>query len=282
MSRISVPHFDNRPDPHFKREGPFPFFDLPTEVRDQILSLLLARGKVALGKETSIRNRFSNWKHEKPMWQLLRVNSQLRAEARAVLFSPRHNTFYLPIGDASKAISEWSIFPLNTFDVNLFAVPKFNCAFDMRDLEYTTFNVFEDTKRTYDDESSPGQLPFEQLLPFERMDILHDSYREGLLDIWVKLDVLFSKVKISVLQLDISKARCPFGCCRFAKEAVGILKLLRHNPRCFPERIEIFGALQHEKENLKNLIEDHDPTEELNYRFVDTPGCTCGVSPRES
>ena len=230
MSRVAALCVGDHPDPNFKREGPFRYFDLPTEVRDQILRLLLVRENVALGKEKSIRNRFSGWSHEKPMWQLLRVNGQLRAEAKVVLFSQRNNTFYFPIGGTLTGVAWW--YMLGRPSPHIQAVPppirKLDCAFDMRDFEETTFNMFEGTKRDYDDEMAPGDVPFERLPPIERLDLIHDSYRSNMLRVWRGIAEAFCMMKLYLLRLDVSKAYCPLGCCRLVEEAVGFMKDFRH------------------------------------------------------
>lgn len=282
MSRATALCVGDHPDPNFKREGPFRYFDLPTEVRDQILRLLLVRENVALGREKSIRNRFSGWSHEKPMWQLLSVNGQLRAEAKVVLFSQRNNTFYFPIGGTLIGVAWW--YMLGRPSPHIQAVPppirKLDCAFDMRDFEETTFNMFEGTKRDYDDEMAPGDVSFERLPPFERLDLIHDSYRSNMLRVWRGIAEAFCMMELYLLRLDVSKAHCPLGCCRLVEEAVGFVKGFRHCRRPYPKRIEKLGALDHETGSLKKFIEDRNLIPKDRYVFVDTPGCKCHVGSR--
>lgn len=76
-------------------EVPFRFFDLPFEIRSQILRYCLVRGKVAYGSTSIIRLRFPGWRHEPPQWTLLNaVSRQMQREASDVVFSSL-NTFFL-------------------------------------------------------------------------------------------------------------------------------------------------------------------------------------------
>ena len=261
MSALSAPGSHRYPDPKFKREGPFRFFDLPTELRQQILSLLLVRGNVAIG---NARNRFSDWDHEKPMWQLLEVNSQLRAEAGAVLYSQRNNTFYFPLEEAFTPI----IVP---------PIRRLDCAFDMRACEDTAFNVFERAKEDYDIDLDPGETSFDQLSSTQRMYLVHQEYHYTLWSVWDDIASAIRQMRLELLRLDITKARCPLGCCRLAEEAVKLLDRSGYPP----ERIEILGALDHERGGLRTLIEKRNPDLKGRCFFVEKPGCTCAVSPCE-
>lgn len=153
---------DHAPGPSFTREGPFCYSDLPPELREKILRLLLVRGNVAMGKQGAIKNRFSHWSHERPMWQLLMVSRQLRAEASAVLYALRHNTFYFPI-DGNMLLPSFYLRPWNStmFETGPPRIEKIDCAFDMGDFKDTTFNVYEDAKSAYDARVTvPGGLSF--------------------------------------------------------------------------------------------------------------------------
>lgn len=281
VSTLYFPYDSNPPGPTFNREGPFRYFDLPPEIRDQILRLLLVRGNVALGNDGAIKNRFRHWNHERPMWQLLMVNRQLRAEASAVLYSSRNNTFYFPIGGSLRSVSMFS----KLWNGGRLVPPpirKLDCAYDMRDFTDTASNVFEDAKWAYDDdERAPGGLSFEEIPHNERLEFLHRSYGYKLLGVWGYMAEVFDKMKLDLLRLDVSNARCTLGCCRYLDEALGVLGDFRLGRGPYPKRIEILGVLDHEKESLKAYIKDRRIMRKNRYVFVDKPGCTCDVSPRK-
>lgn len=272
MSETSLPY------PNFKGEGPFRYFDLPTEVRDQILRLLLVRGNVAMGKEASIRNRFGSWDHEEPMWELLKVNRRLRAEASAVLFSQRNNTFYFPIGGAKKGLAGRNMIENPYFQSVPLMIRKLDCAFDMRDFEVSTFDIFESTKEEQD--VIVGNGSFERLSQSEQLEAIHDCYLDNLLEVWIPITEAFCQLRLHLLRLDVSRARCPLGCCRLAEAAVKLLDFQEQGP--YPKRVELLGVLDHEKDSLKTIIEDQDLMPLDRLFFVDTPGCICGVSSHEA
>ncbi|CAD6593275.1 MAG: hypothetical protein ASARMPREDX12_007006 [Alectoria sarmentosa] len=265
MSKTSLPYSN------FKREGPFRYYDLPTEVRDQILRLLLVRGNVAMGKEASIRHRFRSWNHEDPMWELLRVDGLMRAEASAILFSQRNNTFYFPIGGALKGLAGWNMIGNPFFQSVSLMIKKLDCAFDMRDFEVSTFDIFESTKEEQD--VIVGNGSFERLSQSEQLEAIHDCYLDHLLEVWDPITEAFGQLRLHLLRLDVSKARCPLGCCRLVKDVVELLDFQGQGP--YPRRVELLGVLDHEKDSLKTIIDDRDLMPMDRLFFVDTPGCTC-------
>lgn len=283
MSEVPALLSDDHVDSNFGRDGPFRFFDLPTEVRDQILRLLLIRGNIALGKKSSIRKRFSGWSHERPMWQLLSVNGRLREEASAVLFSPRYNTFYLPIGISLIDARWWTLSSQITSKVVPAHVKEMDVAFDMRDFEETPFNIFEEIKREHDGTNAPRLIHFEQLTTDERHQMIHDRYRTKLMDVWHGLAQGLGMMSLDLLRVDVSKARCPLGCCRLADVAVFVLKHICVFPDPLPfhhTRFEILGALHDEKGMLREIIGDSAVMRNDDFTFVDMSGCICDVSPR--
>lgn len=93
---MRVQHFNELDDyfhstPHSRREDPFRYFDLPIEIRYDILGFLLVRGTVTLRRDVAGKRRLRYWDHERPEWG----KSVLDRDANQSLADPCTTSFAL-------------------------------------------------------------------------------------------------------------------------------------------------------------------------------------------
>lgn len=129
---MRVQHFNELDDyfhstPHSRREDPFRYFDLPIEIRYDILGFLLVRGTVTLRRDVAGKRRLRYWDHERPEWALLSVVSrQMQRDASDVVYSAK-NRFFVPLGSIDD--DGWWCIP-RPFP----QVKRLDIAFDMQDI----------------------------------------------------------------------------------------------------------------------------------------------------
>ena len=118
-------------------EQPFRFMDLPPEIRNMILELLLVQGTVSASSDKALDFRFwpyFEWNHRRPQWSLLSaVSRQMQAEAANIVYSPK-NIFVAPLG------------PFQTWGPRaeqVFLFKRIDISFDMRDGLHDTVSMTE-------------------------------------------------------------------------------------------------------------------------------------------
>ncbi|MCJ1456871.1 hypothetical protein MMC28_007237 [Mycoblastus sanguinarius] len=259
----------------FAREGTFRLFALPAEIRYQVLELLLVRNNVALAPDRMIKDRFPHWNHERPSWVLLHINCQLRAEAISILFSAK-TTFFLPlreidVGTHSRSLSDLLGIPEHLIPT----IKKLDCAFDRRDATQTGFLQLELSSL------SACETSMERDSRDERNKMLHDAKVSELRDVWQdKIEALLD-LKLDVLRLDVTHSKCLFRCCRLAWCVLEALYLPTPSREDIgSKRIEVFGALQEERDEWAAIMQNTVGVLRDDVIFVDTPGCTCVAKPR--
>lgn len=216
------------------------FYNLPAEIRVQILEAALIRGKVALCPLRHIRERLPHWNHSPPVWGLLKaVSRRMQADAGHVVFSA-DNTFFLPIGDvmghfAASAESEGRG---EGGGGVLSRVRALDCPFDLREC------LGDET----DGEGEGGSL-YQMAWDWVKRVSKYDSQRtvmkhprsdELLLDRWVPRAKILDMLDLRLLRLDLSGCRCDRGCCR---AIYFLLSAIMQGGRNFErlERLEIVG-----------------------------------------
>ena len=248
----------------------FRYFDLPIEIRYNILENLLVRGKVAM-RSCLIRQRFPSWRHASPQWSLLKgVSRQMQREASDVVFSSK-NTFFSPLGAICDE-EKWFL------PNQLPPIKKLDCVFDMRDINEASFWTFQHVKQWHDSFNVTPDIPFESLSSGEKLELLHGSKRQALMYDWVdKVKAVFG-LELELLRFDLTDCRCPAVCCRLGE---GVLSLISHDENTsfeYPKRLEIVGALKTEEKPLRAMLRRCSDLLEERVIFIDTPGCSCTVS----
>lgn len=249
--------------PQSESPRPARYFDLPIKIRYQILDLLLVRGHVSIASPGAILQRYPHWNHPAPTWSLLNVSRQMQAEATSVVFSAK-NTFFLPSGPHSSSQIAWPMMMMPF-------IRRLDCAFHMGDAEghrrpIEVFKLAEERHRDLD-----PQVPFESLTSGERAEAIHDIKNDLLFEVWQKSFFSFTNRPLDLLRLDISVCRCQRGCCRLGVEVFGMLDWSVWSS---PERIEVFGAVERDHDELRLVLERKGIHAERIF-FVDNQGCEC-------
>ena len=221
---------------------PFPFFDLPKEVRYMILELLLVRGQVALCPDREIRERIPEWIQQRPEWAVLAVNRQMSAEAADILFSSR-NTFFIPFGGV-QFVASWP------------PIRKLDCAFSIRDFPQgfsTSLSDFSNERFAYD--RHHGQGSFERLPRGTKLEILHERKLVWLRSIWGSLAeaIMSFHVGLELLRIDLRNCRCPIGCCWLGLDVLTLLEGFGDESSA-PRRIEIFNVPEQEEPAMTDIL----------------------------
>lgn len=242
---------------------PFRFLDLPAELRDIIYELCLVKGTIHLVPRPRNDHRYDLLgSPEKPEWALLGVNRQVRGEAASTILSKNH--FVLGYDTSSERILwyRWKSSSLDN-DFSLAALAKrklqsISIQTDLRGLfKQDSLDLAEYGCTLYEKKYVAG----------ERTPWAHANVDE-LPIMWSSMCSFYKKVKF--LQIDITNAFCPLGCCRYFAEAARAIGCAARNNRKL-ETIEVFGTKNGREravvtEKIKIQLQSADYG--TNYRFV--------------
>jgi len=232
---------------------PFPYFELPKEIRFMILELLLVRGNVAMSREWPAKYRFPSWNFERPQWALRAVNRLMRAEAAEVVFSSK-NTFFVPLGGVQPGKRRLHMFASK---MPWPPIKRLDCAFDMRDNvddSYCNLWNFNSEKEFYDQDFGEGC--FERLTREEKWDIIHEAKVDDLMEAWQSYVEAIEPMNLDLLRLDLTDCRCSAGCCRLGRQILETFDY--NNSDCYPSRIEIVGAQEWEEASVIAAMENRN------------------------
>ena len=86
-----------------------------------------------------------------------------------------------------------------------------------------------------------------------RCEVLHEAQQEALNDEWGNREVSLLGDAVDYLEIGVSEAYCPNGCCRMAEEACLSIHL-----DCMPVKVEFIGAIdEDERRSLLSILEDN-------------------------
>lgn len=240
------------------------FYDLPAEIRDQILEAALIRGSVALCPLRDIRERVPHWNHSPPVWGLLKaVSHRMQLDASQVVFSAS-DTFFLPAGETDHfaAVGSGGL---------LQRVQNLDCAFD----RHKPFEDDETILRMAFDLSwrVDKTKPFWNKTPEQQRMLMHRCGETILWDRWLARARVLEKLHLRLLRLDFSNAHCLHGCCRPVYQFLcSIFEKAHSFPRV--ERLEIVGP---DEIDIRLFWMNHEDLQNRVF-FVEALSCTCKVS----
>ena len=270
----NYPCFDRHYRRPFLRRDGFPFFNLPPEIRTNILELLLVKEKVALTPNTRQRVeemavRFPEWQHEQPAWRLLEaVSRQMQAEASEIFYSGK-NTFFLPAQHGLHYNPEDIDY---NFPEN---IKRIDCEFSMEDSTITHADAYMAVEKMHPFNSQ--DVPFANWSRDEIQLAIHQALCDEIHRYWnrAKRACLFCWA-LDLWRIDLTHCRCPAGCCRLALTfAYDLLLETQHDVH---KRFEFRGLSNEERDQLRVMLEDNGVTPGCEVFFVDQAGCTCTVS----
>ncbi|KAI9719274.1 MAG: hypothetical protein M1812_003604 [Candelaria pacifica] len=235
------------------------FMDLPREIRMMIYEYLLVKGKVFPHANPNGDPRYAKWEeYKRPEIQLFAVNHQVKLETEKMYYSK--NLFVLPSGIVSIAQTNDLLFRSYLFPrASLEYVRSLSICFDTRDLEPNShWCLFTSAEKGVDDRRGKGT--FKSLAPDERQRIIHRQARTVLVKVvWAqKFGDNFKSMTLNLLQVDLSRCYCTYGCHRYAADAAALLGPFKTNP---PKRIEIIGAqdMRERNEIWTNIMTANHP-----------------------
>lgn len=202
------------------------------------------------------------------------VSRQMQKEASDVVYSAK-NTFFVPLGSMND--DGWWCIP-RPFP----QVKRLDIAFDMRDVvENSAYTLALVKSRQDGPNRTSGRTPFEELTDAERWYLLHEE-KKGLLafDVWPYKTIACMRISnLDLLRLDLTNCRCLVGCCRMGPDLLESLDIHHDEDYEYPKRIEIVGILEREQQACTDALAQYGQIPLDRVFFVDSPGCTCNVSP---
>ena len=187
--------------------------DLPTELRDRIYELCLARTRLFIRPRPHLDRRYSGWKqYDKPEWQLPRVSHQVRYEAAKILFS--WNIVILGYRGFDGIDTDMPYGLVHYISRNVVAG---SITLDVRGytrnmLDFIGHGRFVTEVRKF----GLGEPSTEPNLTLQLHNLTGMS-----ISVWKSQMMFFRNARY--LQVDISHCYCPLGCHRMIKEVVEVI-----------------------------------------------------------
>lgn len=252
-------------------------------MRDLIYEVCLVQGTVYVSPRTRYDHRYDGVKeNDSPLWALLKVSHQVRAEAAKALLGKNHfvlscgrkscgsfwNNVAPGLSNAYNQLGPFSLFAL--VHKNLRSV---SITLDIRNLSGDAVKVA--------DQAYQWSRPY---LPSEGQSMIHHNSFGLITTTWLSMcKFFFGKRKF--LQIDITNAFCPLGCHRYSEEiARAIGSAVR--AKGMPDKLEILGTKSVEerrliKERIKAAIQFQDEEEDFGCIIVfKRSHCTRAKCPR--
>ena len=238
--------------PTASNTAPFRFLDLPAELREAIYDLCLVRGTVCPARCTRYDHRYDNIEpSEEPEWALLLVNRKIRHESAKILLSKNH--FILSYVYISSSHSDWSAAHPNFFATHRSAhlpdretlsferlaqrhLKSVSVTLDLRGLACDALGFINVTGFWMVRDSRPEA---------QRTEESHEVAKE-LTTQWT--DACLACRGVEFVQIDMSNAYCPLGCCRYYHEAATSIAM-SFNIRSPAKVLEVVGADDEEERN---------------------------------
>ena len=222
-------------------EQPFRFLDLPTELRCQVYEYLVVVGKVFYTPDDyAVMNekRFKDWNsYRAPDLTILRICKQTHNEAEELYLSK--NMFVLPDFLSHRQPIEHKLKPdghILSPNRPLFSriasryLKNISISFNPR---LPAPDILDHSSWRDMEYQSPAQS-FDVLQPRERLELAHEHAASCLVDFWdyeiYRLVTFLPPLEdnqIHHLEIDITNAYCPIGCCRLVESSYHLISIQR-------------------------------------------------------
>lgn len=242
------------------QDKPFPFLDLPAELRNAIYELCLVKGTVYLTPRPEYDHRYNGTEpFETPEWVLLRISHQIRTEAAKILLGENH---FVLSHDYRSEDKFWSPFALSPFILSSIAdegranrlrnsfpamvwshLKSVSITIDLRTIASDPIKIASILQQQNRDVT--GLTPDQRTL---RAHAESDDYT----DIWRNMCRFFFGIKY--LEIDITNAYCPLGCHRYVDIIARILEQSISMTRCPAILVFLGTKIKAERARLRDSV----------------------------